>query len=73
MTWPIDVAAELKELEDEPPVTTDYSSLLQAQLEYKAVILRSGVFLDKLMGLLVPCLAKASGSVRPSFLLLLPC
>lgn len=63
MTWPIDVAAELKELEDEPPLTTDYSSLLQAQLEYKGTILRSGVLLDRLMGLVLPTLAKPSGSV----------
>ena len=61
MTWPIDVAAERKELEDEPPVNTDYSSLLQAQLEYKATILRSGVMLDKLMALLLPCLVKPTG------------
>lgn len=29
------MAQELKELEDEPGVVTDYASLLRAQLEYK--------------------------------------
>ncbi|KAL7415832.1 timeless protein-domain-containing protein [Mrakia frigida] len=61
MTWPIDVAAELKEMEDEPEGTTDYSSLLQAQLEYKAAVLRSGVLLDKLMDMIIPSLANGSG------------
>lgn len=36
LTWPIDVAQELKELaEDHEQVTTDYASLLRAQVEYK--------------------------------------
>lgn len=61
MTWPIDVAAELKEMEDEPEGTTDYSSLLQAQLEYKATVLRSGVLLDKIMDMIIPSLANGSG------------
>lgn len=60
MTWPIDVAAELKEMEDEPPTTSDYSSLLSAQLEYKATILRSGIMLERMMALVLPSLAKPS-------------
>jgi len=35
LTWPIDVMQELKEMEDEPDVITDYVSLLKYQLEYK--------------------------------------
>lgn len=35
LTWPIDVAQELKEMEDEGPIVTDYASLLRAQVEYK--------------------------------------
>lgn len=35
LTWPIDVAQELKEMEDEPDAVTDYASLLRAQREYK--------------------------------------
>lgn len=35
LTWPIDVAQELKEMEDEGPTVTDYASLLRAQVEYK--------------------------------------
>ena len=42
LTWPIDVSAELKELEDEPEVVTDYASLLKSQVEYK-VSWRGGV------------------------------
>lgn len=61
MTWPIDVAAELKEMEDEPEGTSDYSTLLQAQLEYKGTLLRSGVLFDRLMGLILPSLAKGAG------------
>jgi hypothetical protein len=64
MTWPIDVAAELKEMEDEPPTVTDYGSLLAAQLDYKATILRSGVLLQKMMALVLPSLAKASKYVK---------
>jgi replication fork protection complex subunit Tof1/Swi1 len=35
LTWPIDVAQELKEMQDGPAVVTDYASLLRAQQEYK--------------------------------------
>jgi replication fork protection complex subunit Tof1/Swi1 len=35
LTWPIDVQQELKEMQDEPNVVTDYASLLRAQIEYK--------------------------------------
>jgi replication fork protection complex subunit Tof1/Swi1 len=35
LTWPIDVAAELKEMEDETEIPSDYASLLRYQVEYK--------------------------------------
>jgi replication fork protection complex subunit Tof1/Swi1 len=35
LTWPIDVAQELKEMEDERDVVSDYATLLRAQVRYK--------------------------------------
>ncbi|WVF65442.1 hypothetical protein IAT40_000170 [Kwoniella sp. CBS 6097] len=58
LTWPIDVASELKEMEDEPDVVTDYASLLRAQVEYKATILQSNGPLRCLLVLMLPSLAK---------------
>ncbi|WVW79467.1 hypothetical protein I302_101436 [Kwoniella bestiolae CBS 10118] len=58
LTWPIDVASELKEMEDEPAVVTDYASLLRAQLEYKALILQTSGPLRCLLALMLPSLAK---------------
>lgn len=58
LTWPIDVASELKEMEDEPNVVTDYASLLRAQLEYKAMILQTSGPLRCLLALMLPSLAK---------------
>ncbi|AAW44173.2 conserved hypothetical protein [Cryptococcus deneoformans JEC21] len=58
LTWPIDVAQELKEIEDEGPVVTDYASLLRAQLEYKALFLKTTKPLKSILSLMVPCLAK---------------
>ncbi|OCF42971.1 topoisomerase 1-associated factor 1 [Kwoniella heveanensis CBS 569] len=58
LTWPIDVASELKEMEDEPDVVTDYASLLRAQVEYKATILQSSGPLRCLLALMLPSLAK---------------
>ncbi|WRT69168.1 uncharacterized protein IL334_006152 [Kwoniella shivajii] len=58
LTWPIDVTSELKEMEDEPNVITDYASLLRAQLEYKALILQSSSPLRCLLALMLPSLAK---------------
>ncbi|GMK55868.1 hypothetical protein CspeluHIS016_0209240 [Cutaneotrichosporon spelunceum] len=57
LTWPIDVAAELKELQDEGPVVTDYASLLRAQVEYKAQILKSDT-LRCVLVLMLPCFGK---------------
>ncbi|CAK9781717.1 hypothetical protein CC85DRAFT_324759 [Cutaneotrichosporon oleaginosum] len=54
LTWPIDVAAELKELQDEGPVVTDFASLLRAHVEYKAMILQSDT-LRCVLSLMIPC------------------
>ncbi|WVQ81137.1 hypothetical protein IAT38_003259 [Cryptococcus sp. DSM 104549] len=58
LTWPIDVAQELKEMEDEPNVISDYASLLRAQVHYKALFLQTPKPLRCLLALMVPCLAK---------------
>lgn len=58
MTWPIDMAEELKELDDELDKGTDYTQLLRSHLEYKAALLRPGV-IQALFGLVIPPLAKA--------------
>ncbi|EKM57133.1 uncharacterized protein PHACADRAFT_142335 [Phanerochaete carnosa HHB-10118-sp] len=57
MTWPIDVAEELKELDEVLDKGTDYTQLLQSHLYYKAALLKSGV-MEALLGIVMPCLAK---------------
>jgi replication fork protection complex subunit Tof1/Swi1 len=57
MTWPIDLAEELKELDDEASRGTDYTKLLQSHLYYKAALLRPGV-IDSLFSVMLFCLAK---------------
>ncbi|ORX39175.1 timeless protein-domain-containing protein [Kockovaella imperatae] len=57
LTWPIDVQAELKEMDDEPDLVTDYQSLLRAQMEYKAMILHTNGTLRCLLALMLPSLA----------------
>ncbi|KAK0224118.1 timeless protein-domain-containing protein [Armillaria fumosa] len=57
MTWPIDMAEELKELDDELDKGTDYTQLLQSHLHYKAALLKPGV-MQALFGILLPPLAK---------------
>ncbi|KAI0672215.1 timeless-domain-containing protein [Trametes maxima] len=57
MTWPIDLAEELKELDDELDRGTDYTQLLFAHLNYKAALLRPGV-LQALLAITLPCLAR---------------
>ncbi|PFH47597.1 hypothetical protein AMATHDRAFT_151707 [Amanita thiersii Skay4041] len=58
MTWPIDMAEELKELDDELDKGTDYTQLLRSHLEYKAALLKPGV-MQALFGIMLPPLAKA--------------
>jgi len=57
MTWPIDLAEELKELDEELDRGTDYTQLLQSHLHYKAALLRPGV-LQALFNIVLPCLAR---------------
>ncbi|KAJ8502522.1 hypothetical protein ONZ45_g11672 [Pleurotus djamor] len=57
MTWPIDMAEELKELDDVLDKGTDYTQLLQSHLHYKAALLKPGV-LQALFGIMLPPLAK---------------
>lgn len=70
MTWPIDMAEELKELDDELDARTDYTTLIQAQRSYKAALLRPGA-ISALFGIMLPALAKGKGYV-PSPLISFP-
>ncbi|KAH9931521.1 timeless protein-domain-containing protein [Fomitopsis serialis] len=58
MTWPIDMAEELKELDEEHDKGTDYTQLALSHLHYKAALLRPGV-IQALFGITLPCLAKS--------------
>ena len=57
MTWPIDMAEELKELDDELDKGTDYTQLLQSHLHYKVALLKPGV-IQAMFGIILPPLAK---------------
>ncbi|CAE6535100.1 unnamed protein product [Rhizoctonia solani] len=57
MTWPIDIAAELKELDEQLDERTDYATLVLAQLHYKEALSRSEV-LKALQNIMMPCIAK---------------
>lgn len=57
MTWPIDLAEELKELDEELDRGTDFTQLMNSHLHYKAALLAPGV-LKALLAIMVPCLAK---------------
>lgn len=59
MTWPIDMAEELKELDEVFDKGTDYTELMQSHLHYKAALLRPGV-MEALLSIVLPCLAKDS-------------
>ena len=56
MTWPIDMAEELKELDEELDKATDYTQLLESHLYYKAALLRPGV-MQAFFGIMLPPLA----------------
>ncbi|KIK62957.1 hypothetical protein GYMLUDRAFT_41245 [Collybiopsis luxurians FD-317 M1] len=58
MTWPIDVAEELKELDDELDSKADYTELVASHLQYKAAILKADV-LTALFGVVLPSLSKS--------------
>ncbi|KAJ1301303.1 hypothetical protein OPQ81_003705 [Rhizoctonia solani] len=57
MTWPIDIAAELKELDEQLDERTDYATLVLAQLHYKEALSRPEV-LKALQNVMMPCIAK---------------
>ena len=57
MTWPIDLAEELKELDEELDRRADYTQLVQSHLHYKAALLGPGV-LQALFSIVLPCLAR---------------
>jgi replication fork protection complex subunit Tof1/Swi1 len=58
MTWPIDLAEELKELDEELDKGSDYTQLLFSHLNYKAALLKPGV-MQALFGIVLPPLAKS--------------
>ncbi|THH00303.1 hypothetical protein EW026_g2191 [Hermanssonia centrifuga] len=57
MTWPIDMAEELLELDEVLDKGTDYTQLIQSHLHYKAALLKPGV-MEALFAIILPCLAK---------------
>ena len=57
MTWPIDLAEELKELDEELDRRADYTQLVQSHLHYKAALLGPGA-LQALFSIVLPCLAR---------------
>jgi replication fork protection complex subunit Tof1/Swi1 len=57
LTWPIDLAEELKELDEELDKRADFTQLLQSHLHYKAVLLKPGV-MQALFGMMIPPLTR---------------
>jgi replication fork protection complex subunit Tof1/Swi1 len=57
MTWPIDLAEELMELDEERDGNTDYTTLIQAHLAYKAALLQPGV-IKALIYIAIPNITK---------------
>ncbi|KAG9310160.1 timeless protein-domain-containing protein [Chiua virens] len=57
MTWPIDMAEELRELDEELDRGTDYTQLTLSHLHYKAALLRPGV-MQALFGIVLPPMTK---------------
>ena len=64
MTWPIDMAEELKELDEEWDKGTDYTQLMQSHLAYKQALLRPGV-MQALFNIMLPPLAKSPKERTP--------
>ncbi|KAF8558558.1 DUF757-domain-containing protein [Imleria badia] len=56
MTWPIDMAEELRELDEDLDRGTDYTQLTLSHLHYKAALLRPGV-MQALFCIMLPPLA----------------
>jgi len=63
MTWPIDVAAELQEI-DEVDLEADYTQLLDSHRAYKAALLKPGV-MEAIFGIMLPPLAKGRKERKP--------
>ncbi|KAG2128288.1 timeless protein-domain-containing protein [Suillus clintonianus] len=57
MTWPIDMAEELQELDEELDKGTDYTQLMFSHLNYKAALLTPGV-MQALFGIVLPPISK---------------
>ena len=57
MTWPIDLAEELKELDEDLDRGTDYTQLMQSHLHYRMALLKPGV-IQALFGIILSPLAK---------------
>lgn len=66
MTWPIDLSAELMELDEaeEQDKKADYTTLLNSHLHYKAALLAPGI-LEAIIGILLPCLSKEKKDRKP--------
>ncbi|KAI0073615.1 timeless-domain-containing protein [Panus rudis PR-1116 ss-1] len=63
MTWPIDLAEELQELDETEDKGADYTQLLQSHLAYKAAMLKPGV-IQALFGIMLACIAKDAKKER---------
>ena len=59
MTWPIDLAEELKELDEEFERGSDETQLVQSHLHYKAALPDPDV-LQALFSIVLPCLARGT-------------
>ena len=57
MTWPIDIAEELKEMDEEFDKGADFTQLIASHLAYKAALLRPDV-MKALFAIMLPPLAK---------------
>jgi len=58
MTWPIDLAEELKELDEEEDKNADFTHLLESHLRYKASLVTKDV-MNALFAIVIPPLSKA--------------
>jgi len=63
MTWPIDLSSELQEV-DEEDGKLDYSTLLQAHLQYKAALLGAGI-MEAIVRMLIPPMQKEKRERTP--------
>jgi replication fork protection complex subunit Tof1/Swi1 len=58
MTWPIDMAEELKELDEEEDRNADFTHLLESHLYYKASLVRPDI-MKALFNIIIPPLSKS--------------